>query len=148
MKKILIIDDDQFNRTFAGEALEEAGYAIIYAEDGEKGLEKAGEEHPDLILLDIVMPGLDGIETCRRLKQMDACKRTPIIMYTSLNEEKMIEIALQTGAADYIIKPLNITQLRARVAMNIRLAEALAEIERLREENKGNGELVDLVKNA
>ena len=138
MKKILVIDDDQFNRTFAREALEEAGYAVIDAEDGAQGIAKAGQEAPDLILLDIVMPGLDGIEVCLCLKQLDACKNTPVIMYTSMDEDRLIEVALKAGASDYIIKPPNVTQLRIRVALNLRLAEALAEIERLRVDNMGD----------
>lgn len=145
MKKILVIDDDRFNRTFARDALENVGYAVIEAEDGEQGIEKAGRETPDLILLDIVMPGLDGIDVCHRLKDLDACNNTPIVMYTSLDEDRLIEIALKAGASDYIIKPPNVTQLRIRVGLNLRLAEALAEIARLKEEETGNGELIDLV---
>lgn len=145
MKKILVIDDDRFNRTFARDALENAGYAVIEAEDGEQGIEKAGREAPDLILLDIVMPGLDGIDVCHRLKDLDACNNTPIVMYTSLDEDRLIEIALKAGASDYIIKPPNVTHLRIRVGLNLRLAEALAEIARLKEEETGNGELIDLV---
>ena len=145
MKKILVIDDDRFNRTFARDALEEAGYAVIEAEGGVQGIEKAGREAPDLILLDIVMPDMDGIEVCRKLKELDACRNTPIVMYTSLDEDRLIEIALKAGASDYIIKPPNVTQLRIRVGLNLRLAEALAEIARLKGEEAGNGELIDLV---
>ena len=156
MKKILVIDDDQFNRLFAREALEGVGYAVADAEDGESGLDKAKAESPDLILLDIVMPGLDGIEVCRRLKGIEGIGKTPVVMYTSLDENKLIEVAFEAGAADYIIKPPNVAQLRARVAMNLRfreeiarreecerkLAEALREIDRLR----SGGEIIDLMK--
>lgn len=148
MKKILVIDDDLFNRTFARDALEKAGYAVIDAEDGEHGIEMAGQESPDLILLDIVMPGLDGIDVCHRLKELDTCKNTPIVMYTSLDEDRLIEIALKAGASDYIIKPPNVTQLRIRVALNLRLAEAMAEIVRLKGEEIDDAELIDLVENA
>ena len=144
MRKILVIDDDQFNRAFARDALESAGYSVIDAGDGEEGLEKADAEAPDLVLLDIVMPGMDGIEVCKELKKRDACRITPVIMYTSLNEEKLIETALQAGASDYVIKPPNVAQLRSRVALNLRLAEALTEIERLRRELENGGGLIDL----
>lgn len=148
MKKILVIDDDRFNRTFVRDALEKAGYAVIESEDGEQGIEKAGREAPDLILLDIVMPGLDGIDVCHRLKALESCKNTPIVMYTSLDEDRLIEIALKAGASDYIIKPPSVTQLRIRVALNLRLAEALAEIARLKGAKIDDVELIDLVENA
>ena len=123
MKKILVIDDENFYRTFTRESLEGVGYEVVEAEDGAEGIKKAKKELPDLILLDIVMPGMDGIEVCGELMKIENVRDIPVLMYTSQDEAQLIKIALDTGAADYIIKPANDDQLLARVRINLRLKQ-------------------------
>lgn len=126
--RILIIDDDALTRTLAGEALREAGFAVVEAASGEEGLAAFESERPDLVLLDVVMPGLDGFEVCRRLRAHPRLGHVPVIMLTGLEDTESIEQAYDSGATDFISKPINWALLRYRIGYVMRAAAALDEL--------------------
>ena len=114
-KKILIIDDSQFMANLISEILTEAGYDVITAADGYQGLQKVETEKPDLVILDIVMPGISGFEVCKLLRSDDRNNLMPIIMLTAQENEDDKLTGLELGADDYIIKPFNKRELVSRV---------------------------------
>ena len=118
MKKILIIEDDPAIRTGLKETFITEGYNVSDADTGTKGFELAGKHDFDLILLDLILPGKDGIEICKELRS-DGVK-TPIIMVTSRKEEIDKILGLEIGADDYVTKPFSIRELLARVKALIR----------------------------
>ena len=118
MKKILIIEDDPAIRTGLKETFTTEGYNVSDAETGTKGFELAGKHDFDLIVLDLILPGKDGIEICKDLRS-DGVK-TPIIMVTSRKEEIDKILGLEIGADDYVTKPFSIRELLARVKALIR----------------------------
>ncbi len=113
--KILIVDDDIDTLQLVGKMLERHGFEIIAANDGEKALELAPKEKPDLILLDIMMPGLDGFEVTRRLRSMTSTAFTPIIMFTAKAQVDDKVKGFEAGADDYLTKPTHPAELLARV---------------------------------
>lgn len=114
--KILIIDDNLQNQRLADEILKDEGYTVLFANDGETGLEKVVEQEPDVILLDIMMPGIDGFEVCHRLKKQDSkYKNIKIIMLTAKTNVQDITTGFSAGADDYIKKPYEYEELIARV---------------------------------
>ncbi len=114
-KKILIIDDTQLMVKMIKDILEGAGYEVIFEYSGQSGIKRVAEEKPDLVLLDIVMPGMDGFETCRVLRGDDCNNLMPIIMLTAQDAEDDKLTGLELGADDYIIKPFNPRELISRV---------------------------------
>lgn len=105
-KKILLVDDDSALVTLVGVKLKRAGYEVVTAFDGEEGLQKAKTEKPDLIILDIMMPKLDGQQVLDRLKQSEETKDISVIMLTSKDDPKdIIKSVAGAGAVDYIVKP-------------------------------------------
>jgi len=112
---ILIMEDDVNIRTMLQLQLERAGYRVRAAEDGEKGLCAITEEKPDLVLLDVIMPGMDGYEVCRRIKEDVATASIPVIMLTSRSESEDKLRGLGRGANDYVTKPYELAELLARV---------------------------------
>ena len=103
-QKILLIEDDPFLSEIYVTKFEEAGFMILVAEDGAFGLQKIKEMHPDLILLDIVMPNMDGFEVLRLIKQDSEIRNIPVIVLSNLGEKENVEKGLGLGAAAYIIK--------------------------------------------
>ena len=118
MARILIADDEQDMAMGLRDNLQFEGYDVLVANDGEKALELATEENPDLVLLDIMMPKLDGLEVCRRIRQ--AGHTIPILMLTAKGQEIDIGRGLEVGADDYITKPFSIRELMARVKAALR----------------------------
>ncbi|HEX7356907.1 MAG TPA: response regulator transcription factor [Ignavibacteriaceae bacterium] len=118
MKKILIVEDDPAIRTGLNETLTTEGYLITEAETGTKGFELASKNDFDLILLDLILPGKDGIEICKELRNNGV--KTPIVMVTSRKEEIDKILGLEIGADDYVTKPFSIRELVARVKALIR----------------------------
>jgi len=118
MKKILIIEDDPAIRTGLSETFTTEGYSVSYADTGSKGFDLASKNNFDLIVLDLILPGKDGIEICKDLRS-DGVK-TPIIMVTSRKEEIDKILGLEIGADDYVTKPFSIRELLARVKALIR----------------------------
>ena len=102
--KVLIVDDDAFLSGIYATKLELEGFLVVTARDGEEGLKAAMKEKPDLILLDVLMPKLDGFEVLKRLKADEGTKPIPVIMLTNLGQKEDIEKGLQDGAVDYLIK--------------------------------------------
>ncbi|MBF0521434.1 MAG: response regulator [Candidatus Omnitrophica bacterium] len=119
LKKILIVDDAPQNRELLKEVLVEdkQSYQIKEAEDGVTALRMIDEELPDIILLDIQMPGIDGYEVCRRLKADEKYKEIPIIFITAFTAAPDKIKAYELGAADYITKPINISEVRSKVSL-------------------------------
>ena len=115
--KILIVDDETRIVDILNYNLRKEGYETICASDGETGLSLALSENPDLVLLDIMMPGLDGYEVCKRLRQVS---QVPIIMLTAKAEESDKVLSFELGADDYITKPFGVREMLARVMANLR----------------------------
>jgi len=119
--RVLIVDDSSFNITILGEALSKE-YEISVATNGQDALHIArGTNPPDLILLDIIMPGMDGLEACARLKEDPATRDIPVIFITSMTEEEDETKGLAVGAVDYIAKPFSIPIVKARVKTHVEL---------------------------
>jgi len=113
--KILLIDDEVNITTMAGEALKQQGYEVVTASDGASGLKTAIAEKPDLIVLDRNMPGMDGIEVCRKIRETESLMGVPVIFVTAKDEKREILDGLAEGANDYITKPFNIEELKESV---------------------------------
>ena len=116
VKKILVVDDSPTERHVLVELLTKNGYKVITAESGEEGIEKAKSELPDLVLMDVVMPGLNGYQATRTLTRDDATKHIPIIVCTSKGQETDKIWGLRQGAHDYLTKPVNGEKLLAAIA--------------------------------
>ncbi len=124
-RKVLIVDDEKNIVDIIAFNLKKEGYQVITAADGEEGVEKTFSENPDLILLDIMMPKMDGYEACRKIREK---KHTPIIMLTARAEEVDKVLGLEMGADDYVTKPFGVRELMARVKANLRKVAALQEV--------------------
>lgn len=124
MKRILVIDDLPENVFILQDRLEHEGYEIITAYDGKSGMEKAHTELPDLILLDVMMPGINGIEVCKTLVNDKKTSDIPIILVTAKTGAEDTKEGLDAGAYDYIKKPFNKIELLARVKSALKLSEA------------------------
>jgi len=120
-KKILIIEDDPGILLSLKDEFESEGYTVSTAEDGEKGLEIAKQQRPDLIILDIMLPVLDGYEVCKRLRMEG--DTTPVIMLTVKDKEIDRVLGLELGADDYVTKPFSLRELMARVKSVLRRTE-------------------------
>ena len=114
-KNILVVEDDLDIRELISFNLANEGHQVFEANDGEVGIDKARNNNPDLILLDLMLPGIQGLDVCRIIKSDQETKETPIIMVTALGQEEDIVKGLETGADDYITKPFSIKVLIARV---------------------------------
>jgi two-component system, OmpR family, response regulator MprA len=119
-ERILVIDDDEAITTALRRALSFEGYAVETAPNGEEGLARARDANPDLVILDVLMPGLDGFEVCRRLRSADD---TPILMLTARDEVADRVRGLDVGADDYLVKPFAADELLARVRALLRRRE-------------------------
>jgi len=115
-KKILVVDDDEIFLSTAELFLKDE-YEIHKANSGAETLDLVNNQNlvPDLIMLDILMPNMDGWEVFNKIRAINNCKKTPIVFLTTVNEEEEKKRALKIGAADYITKPFNLTDLRSRI---------------------------------
>ncbi|MBA2674765.1 response regulator [Ramlibacter sp.] len=127
---ILIVDDTRANIRLLAEHLEDQGFAVVVAQDGEEGVQRARRVRPDLVLLDVNMQGLGGFETCRRLKAEPATRHVPVIFATVLADTRSKIAAFEAGAADYVTKPFHIDEVLARVNTQLGLARAQAQLAR------------------
>lgn len=116
-QKILVVDDEKNIVDILAFNLKREGYTVITAADGEEGLKSFEESNPDLVLLDIMMPKLDGIQVCKSIRTKS---ETPIIMLTARAEEVDKVLGLELGADDYVTKPFSVRELMARVKANLR----------------------------
>jgi DNA-binding response OmpR family regulator len=112
---VLVAEDDDDIRALVVYRLERSGYAVVQARDGEEALRLASEAGPDLAILDVMMPKLDGYEVTRRLRGDDATSRLPVILLTARSQEADVSRGFEAGADDYIRKPFSPDELRARV---------------------------------
>lgn len=128
-QRILIVDDTPSNIQTLAAVLKETGYQISVATNGRQALEVLARTHPDLILLDVMMPGMDGFETCRRIKESPDWRSIPVIFLTSKTETTDIVRGFELGAVDYVGKPFNTHELLARVNTHLTM-------DRLRRENE------------
>ncbi|MEN3148055.1 response regulator transcription factor [Neorhizobium sp. IRAMC:178] len=116
---VLLVDDSPETLGFLTEALEKSGFSVLIATTGQSALNIVERITPDLILLDAVMPGMDGFETCRKLKTNGAVTQVPVIFMTGLTETEHVVNALDSGGVDYLTKPINIDELRARIRVHL-----------------------------
>jgi two-component system alkaline phosphatase synthesis response regulator PhoP len=119
MKKILIIDDEPLIITSTKYALEYFGYTAVASLNGDEGLRKAPVEQPDLILLDVMMPGMDGWEVLARLKGSDNTRNIPVIMFTAKEYYNGRQLANEKGAADFLAKPFDPENLHRLIKANL-----------------------------
>lgn len=129
--KILIADDNQQNCELIDAYLADEGYEILIASDGQETLDRVAEQHPDLILLDIMMPKLSGYEVCQTLRQSAETHDILILMVTALNEPGDIEKAVRAGCDDFLTKPVNRLELLTRVRSLLRVRHLTNERDRL-----------------
>ena len=122
--RILLVDDEESVQTLLTYPLRKEGYDVVGALDGREALDRFGEQRFDLVVLDIMLPKLDGIEVCRRLRSRS---QVPIIMLTAKDDEIDKVIGLEMGADDYITKPFSVREFRSRVKAALRRAEMLRE---------------------
>ena len=132
-KTILIVDDEKMILNLLSCNLIKEGYNVIEATDGMEAISIAQEKRPDLILLDVMLPKLDGLSVCKRIKNM---MNIPILMVTAKDEELDKIVGLELGADDYITKPFSIRELLARVKANLRKADVIANVKREEKEIK------------
>lgn len=135
--RILVVDDIETNRRLLEARLSAEYFDVVLASSGAECLEKAAETMPDLILLDVMMPGMDGFETCKRLKADPATRHIPVIMVTALDQREDRVKGLEAGADEFLTKPVNDVALFARVRSLLRLKEVLDEL-RLRHDSALN----------
>jgi DNA-binding response OmpR family regulator len=124
---ILLVEDEAAIAAFVQTALEREGFAVEVVEDGRQALTRVNQALPDLIILDLMLPGVDGLEVCRAVRRMPTY--VPIIMLTARTEDVDKVVGLELGADDYITKPFNTRELIARVRAVLRLARSRATIE-------------------
>lgn len=124
----LIVDDDAMMRLIAKQTLLQHGFRVIEAGNGEQALALFDQEHPDLVLLDVVMPGIDGYETCRRLRKLANGRHVPVLMLTGLDDLESINSAYEAGATDFVSKPINWGVLGHRVRYMLRAAETFKDL--------------------
>jgi diguanylate cyclase (GGDEF)-like protein len=127
---ILIIDDNLTNLRVAVSHLQESGFTVLVAQDGKSGLERAEYAHPQLILLDILMPDLDGFETCRQLKLNDKTCHVPIIFMSALSDTEDKVKGFNAGAVDYVTKPIQREELLARITTHLRIQALTQQLQR------------------
>ena len=118
---ILMVDDTPANLGVLAHVLEESGLQVLVAQDGEEAIARARRAHPDLILLDVMMPGIDGFETCRRLKNLEETRDIPVIFMTALLEQTDKLAGFEAGAVDYVTKPFEVEEVLARVRTHLSL---------------------------
>jgi CheY-like chemotaxis protein len=117
---ILAVDDDWMNREMMQAHLENAGFRVLLANSGAKALEVAVSEHPDLILLDVRMPGMDGYEACTLLKSTTETRHIPVLMITALEDEESKNRGLEAGADGFVPKPFDLEHMLTQIHRYIR----------------------------
>lgn len=120
MATILVIDDSATDRHVLGGMLIDAGFDVISANDGEQGIQTAQKEQPAAILMDVVMPGLNGFQATRKLKKDPSTEQIPIIMVTTKNQDTDMEWGMRQGASDYLVKPVKAKALVSKIQSLLR----------------------------
>ncbi len=128
-RTVLIVDDLEANRALLERSLASAGYRTICANDGAEALALLGSEPVDIVLLDWMMPGLSGLDTLRAIRQSHSHDSLPVIMCTAVGEDESIVEAIESGANDYVVKPISLPVLRARMATHLSRSNTIATLE-------------------
>ncbi|NEP85300.1 MAG: response regulator, partial [Okeania sp. SIO3B3] len=128
-RTVLVVDDNPTNLGVVSQYLQDYGYRVLTARSGMDALNRAELASPGLILLDVMMPGMDGFETCRHLKANPLTQSIPVIFMTALTETAHKVTGFAVGAVDYVTKPLHQEEVMARVETHLRLRELNAELE-------------------
>jgi DNA-binding NarL/FixJ family response regulator len=131
MKTVMVVDDVPANVDVVLGLLYESGYRVLVADSGLRGIEQLELEIPDLILLDLMMPGMDGIETCLQIKARDPWKHIPIVMMTAADELSKKLAAFEAGAVDFLTKPIQPEEVLARVRTHLHIRELQAQLEKM-----------------
>jgi len=126
-QKIVVVEDEPDILEVIEYNLTREGFRVVTARDGGDGLKKARSELPDLLVLDLMLPGIDGLEVCRRLRADDVTRALPVVMVTAKGEEADIVVGLGMGADDYLVKPFSPRELLARIRAVLRRANAQAQ---------------------
>jgi DNA-binding response OmpR family regulator len=129
VKTVMAVDDNPANVDVLLSLLHESGYRVLVADSGCRGIDQLTRELPDLILLDLMMPGMNGIETCRRIKAQDAWKHIPILMMTAADELSSKLAAFEAGAVDFLTKPIQPAEVLARLNIHLQIRELQSELE-------------------
>ena len=116
IKKILVVDDSATERYILGEILTKQGYEVAFAESGELGVAKVRQERPDLVLMDVVMPGLNGFQATRAIAKDPETQDIPVILCTTKDQETDKIWGMRQGAKDYLVKPINAAELLGKIA--------------------------------
>lgn len=122
---VLVVDDVPENLAVLHDALDESGFTVLVANNGETALTRAAEAQPHIILLDAIMPGMDGFETCRHLKSNLATRHIPVVFMTGLTEAEHVVAAFDAGGNDYVTKPLRTSEVLARIASHMQTARLM-----------------------
>lgn len=158
-KTILIVDDEEVIREVLANYVGSIGHTTIQADNGRKALHSIQEQNPDLILLDIAMPEMDGIEVLSHLKRSEEAKNIPVIIISAIEEEESRALCIEMGADDYLVKPLNQTMLKARIASSLqkreeydhqdalRYQELEKKYKKLQKEDLANKKLIQMLLN-
>ena len=141
-KSIVVIEDESDILEVLKYNLEREGYRVRTCRDGESGLRLVREENPDMVLLDLMLPSLDGIEICRRLREDPITRNLPVIMLTAKGEESDVVLGLGVGADDYVTKPFSTGELTARIRAVLRRTE-LSELTHDQERIEIDGVVID-----
>lgn len=133
-RTVLIVDDLEANRVLLERSLASTGYRTLCADDGASALAiLRGGEAVDIVLLDWMMPGLSGLETLRAIRQSYSQDRLPVIMCTAVGEDDNVVDAIESGANDYVVKPISLPVLRARMATHMNRSHTIATLEQQRD---------------
>ncbi len=116
IKRILVVDDSATERHILGEILSKQGFEVLYAENGESGVAQAKQAKPDLIIMDIVMPGLNGFQATRAITKDPETQHIPVLICTSKDQETDKIWGMRQGAKDYVVKPIDAAQLLGKIA--------------------------------
>jgi len=136
MCNVLIVDDNEQNLELLVAYMEDLGCELRTAKDGIEALEAVDAKHPDLILLDVMMPRMSGFQACAKIKKSNATMDIPIIMVTALNEVSDVERAVESGADDFLTKPVNRLELVTRVRSLLRVSMLQRELKKLMGDRK------------
>src|SRR5215472_8233036 len=133
---VLVVDDEEQNRTLLRDPLEVNGFEVIEADNGIKALQKVDEQPPDVILLDLMMPKMDGFEVCRRLKERPNTAHVPILMLTALSERKERLTGIAAGANDFLTKPVDVHDVILRVGNAVEAKKLHDQLQAEREKSE------------
>jgi CheY-like chemotaxis protein len=128
---VLVVDDDRSLRTLLRFAMEEEGYQVAEANNGENGLAEFARVQPDIVLLDAVMPVMDGFSCCSQLRTLPSAEHTPVLMITVLDDQDSVDQAFAAGATDYVTKPIHWAVLRQRVARLLAASRSLKQVQQV-----------------